>query len=111
VDNGAASRKAVEQLIECGHREISAVVGPEATVPGRERLNGFLAAMKNAGLTVQSEHLLHGNYQGLVSCRLVKKCRKSRIAMRVLLQRLRQTEDYDYLARHTVLQSKLVVRG
>jgi DNA-binding LacI/PurR family transcriptional regulator len=55
VDNAAGMRQATEHLIAQGHRRIAALAWPENSRVGDERLGGYLAALKNAGLEVGPE--------------------------------------------------------
>ena len=54
---------AVSQLIAKGHRDLGFVRGPEGFLSAREREQGFLAAIKAAGLTVPDERCAAGNYR------------------------------------------------
>jgi LacI family transcriptional regulator len=50
TDNVWGSRMATEHLIELGHRRIGFIAGPERVRTSRERENGYLEAMAEAGL-------------------------------------------------------------
>jgi LacI family transcriptional regulator len=45
VDNVGGARAAAAHLVSLGHRRIAVISGPQNTTPGRERHEGFLAAL------------------------------------------------------------------
>ncbi|WP_436532480.1 LacI family DNA-binding transcriptional regulator [Actinoplanes sp. HUAS TT8] len=51
-DNRGGGRQAARHLIERGHRRIATITGPMPTYPAVERLEGFTAALAEAGLTL-----------------------------------------------------------
>ncbi len=53
VDNERGVRMVVAHLAGLGHRRIAYVAGPQDTSTGRERLQGYLAAMRAAGLNAE----------------------------------------------------------
>jgi LacI family transcriptional regulator len=54
-NHGIAMRTVVQQLAHLGHRRI-ALIGPSRAIrPGRERLEGFVAAMEEFGLPVEPD--------------------------------------------------------
>lgn len=57
IDNYGGAYAATRHLIELGHREIGVVAGPRSLTTGRERLAGFRAAMRDAGVPVAEEHV------------------------------------------------------
>lgn len=60
VDNYQAAYEAVEHLIEQGCRKIFHLAGPLSLSVYRNRLNGYLAAMRDNGLTVE-ENWIYNN--------------------------------------------------
>jgi LacI family transcriptional regulator len=52
ADDREGARQAVAHLVELGHRRIAHVAGPQGLSTGRGRLEGFEAAMADAGLEV-----------------------------------------------------------
>jgi LacI family transcriptional regulator len=50
VDNYQASYNVVERLAELGHKKIGIIAGSQDRFIGRERLNGYVDAMKKLGL-------------------------------------------------------------
>jgi len=62
TDNRAAAARAVQYLIELGHRKIGHVIGPSRNRSTNERLVGYRQAMQEAGLEVRGDWLVQGNY-------------------------------------------------
>jgi LacI family transcriptional regulator len=54
--------QATRHLIELGHREIACVSGPADLPRSRERIGGFLQAMREAGLEVPTDAVLHAEF-------------------------------------------------
>ncbi len=77
VDNAIGQRKAVEHLIGLGHKLISYISGPDQAgvqnAPGRERLNGFLDAMVEAGLSMPASHIVSGDFEFRAGYELAKQ--------------------------------------
>jgi LacI family transcriptional regulator len=57
VDDAFGIRLAVEHIAELGHRRIGHVSGPQNLSTGHRRYLGFVEAMTDAGLDVQSEQV------------------------------------------------------
>jgi LacI family transcriptional regulator len=51
--------QATRHLIELGHRAIACVSGPADLPRSRERVGGFMRAMREAGLAVQDDDVVH----------------------------------------------------
>jgi LacI family transcriptional regulator len=62
VGNFAATRECVRHLIELGHRRIGIVAGSLNLQTGRERLNGYLAALREARIKVAPELIRKGDF-------------------------------------------------
>ena len=62
VGNFAATRECVRHLIALGHRRIGIVAGNLNLQTGRERLNGYLAALRDAGIKVAPELIRKGDF-------------------------------------------------
>ncbi|MEP6620227.1 MAG: LacI family DNA-binding transcriptional regulator [bacterium] len=62
VDNMGGTRAVVHHLVELGHREVAFICGPPRNTDARARLRGYRAAMRSAGLTVQPEFVLPGDF-------------------------------------------------
>jgi LacI family transcriptional regulator len=53
---------ATRHLIELGHRAIACVTGPADLPRSRERVGGFLRAMREAGIAVPADDVLHAEF-------------------------------------------------
>ncbi|WP_298496397.1 LacI family DNA-binding transcriptional regulator [uncultured Maritimibacter sp.] len=62
VDNAEGARMAVEHLLAQGHRRIGHIAGPEGNVLSIARLEGFQAAMAEAGLEVAPDAIFEGDF-------------------------------------------------
>lgn len=63
LDNGRAAALATRHILELGHRRVATIAGPAHQLPGRERLQGFLATMRASGLEVGPEYIRHGDFR------------------------------------------------
>lgn len=62
VDNFEGTKEAVHLLIEKGHRKIGMIAGPEDVFTAKERLLGYVEALKEANLPVEEKLISHGDY-------------------------------------------------
>ncbi|MGE5529801.1 MAG: LacI family DNA-binding transcriptional regulator [Patescibacteria group bacterium] len=62
VDNRNGSFKAVSHLLGLGHRHIALIAGKRDTLPGRERLQGYLDAHAQAGLEADERFIRDGGF-------------------------------------------------
>lgn len=62
VDNAGGAKAAAEYLIHLGHNRIAFVTGDLATQAAQDRLEGYRAALKDAGLPTSEELVLRGDY-------------------------------------------------
>ncbi len=60
--NWSGGLTATRHLIELGHRRIGVVAGPEDLLCSRARLDGYRAAMDEAGVRVDAALIRHGNF-------------------------------------------------
>lgn len=69
VDNRDAAKKAVNILIENGHRNIGLITGPEEIYTAKERFLGYEMALREAGIPVDAGLVVHSDYtiRGAVS--------------------------------------------
>ena len=61
VDNHGGAYAMVRHLVECGHRDIAFVAGPESNFEAHERLRGFRTAIADL-LPGAVEHVLQGDF-------------------------------------------------
>ncbi|MEM5434647.1 LacI family DNA-binding transcriptional regulator [Paraburkholderia diazotrophica] len=64
LDNVAASRMIMQHIIGLGHTRVAIIAGQQHLVPGRDRLAGFVEALRGAGLDVVPEFVRHGAFNG-----------------------------------------------
>lgn len=62
VANEPGAYAATQFLIDHGHQQLSAIVGPSDFSNSRERLSGFRKAIANAGLHVSPEYIQQGYF-------------------------------------------------
>lgn len=69
VDNRDAAKKAVDILINNGHRHIGLITGPEEIYTAKERYNGYETALSEAGIQIDPGLVVHSDYtiRGAVS--------------------------------------------
>jgi LacI family transcriptional regulator len=63
IDNLHGAQRAVEHLLELGHRDIAFISGPEGNVDAEERLRGFRRAFVEAGLDPDVPHVIPGDFR------------------------------------------------
>ncbi|KXI30881.1 LacI family transcriptional regulator [Paraglaciecola hydrolytica] len=62
VDNVAAAKAAVDYLVAQGHKRIAAITGPDDIPSSNERLQGYFAALEEAGLVLDPDLQIAGTY-------------------------------------------------
>jgi LacI family repressor for deo operon, udp, cdd, tsx, nupC, and nupG len=62
IDDHQAAIDATTHLIDYGHRKIAVITGDMNTSSSRKRLEGFRDAMSGAGLDVNEQWLVYGEY-------------------------------------------------
>lgn len=62
ADNVAAAVRVVAHLARLGRRAIAYISGPDASMDSRERFEGYLRGMEQAGLVVQPTLVLPGDF-------------------------------------------------
>ncbi|MBS2539500.1 LacI family DNA-binding transcriptional regulator [Catenulispora sp. NF23] len=63
VDNVAGARQAVEHLLQTGARRVGVIAGPEDVSTAADRLEGYRAALRAAGLAVDPELIVRGDFR------------------------------------------------
>ena len=61
IDNRKSTYNAMKELINRNHKKI-AVIASEREYTGRERFNGFMEAMRDAGLEVPADYQIRGTH-------------------------------------------------
>ena len=62
VDNENAAREAVTHLLQLGRRRVAALTGPENMIAGLDRKTGYLAALRQRGLPIDSNLIVEGDF-------------------------------------------------
>lgn len=62
VDNLGGARDAADHLVGLGHRRIGLISGPEESTPGRERTQGFVAALESWNVPPAGVHVVCGGF-------------------------------------------------
>lgn len=73
VDNFAASREAVRHLISKGHHEIAILTGPLSLQNARERVRGYKAALREAGIRSLPELIMEGDFRQETGLRICEQ--------------------------------------
>ena len=73
ADNFVSSREAVRHLLELGHRRIAYIGGTNNSGQNQQRLQGYLAAMAEAGVEVPLEWQQTGNFSHLAGLEATKR--------------------------------------
>ncbi|WP_238993458.1 LacI family DNA-binding transcriptional regulator [Nocardioides caldifontis] len=71
VDNVHGARLAVQHLLDRGCSAVAAVTGPRDMVAGRDRYAGYVAALEGAGLEVDEELVVEGDFSQVSGARAV----------------------------------------
>jgi LacI family transcriptional regulator len=62
IDNLDGAQQVVRHLVELGHRRIATVTGPARNMDARQRLEGYRAALKAAGIAHSRDHEFQGDF-------------------------------------------------
>ena len=62
IDNVRASEKAIQELLEAGHRRIGLVLGSPGLYTTDCRLQGYLNSLEKQGITPRPQDIRYGNY-------------------------------------------------
>jgi DNA-binding LacI/PurR family transcriptional regulator len=62
VDNVDGARQAVAHLADTGRRTIATISGPQAMASGRDRLDGYCAALAAAGIALDDQLVVEGDF-------------------------------------------------
>ena len=63
IDNRLGGYQAAEYLLSLGHRRIGCISGPSLIRPSAQRVNGFRAALQEAGVDVDEELIRMGTFR------------------------------------------------
>ncbi len=76
IDNRRAAETAVNHLISLGHRSIAHIAAPLRFQIGHLRLEGFKETMQQAGLAVDEDLIIEGDYSPISGYNAMKKVLK-----------------------------------
>ena len=62
VDNVNSSREMVAHLLRLGYRRIGTITGPRNMIAGADRLQGYIAALRDRGITPNPELIAEGDF-------------------------------------------------
>jgi LacI family transcriptional regulator len=62
VENRAASMRAVNHLLDIGHTDVACITGSMHDYAGRERYEGYVAAMRGRGLDLNPDYIVDGTW-------------------------------------------------
>ncbi len=70
IDNAGGISSGVDYLLRLGHTKIAMIHGQRNMTPGEERLRGYIHAMTKAGIQLNPEYIMNGNFteEGAYSC-------------------------------------------
>ena len=63
MDNLLGAYAGVEALIQAGHQKIGIITGPISSKPGKERLDGYVKALRNYGLEERPNYVFKGDFK------------------------------------------------
>lgn len=62
VDNLGGAKKAVEYLVNMGHKKIATIAGDPITQAGVQRLDGYKSILEKNGIPIMDEYIMKGDY-------------------------------------------------
>lgn len=63
MDNVEGAYDAVKYLCQLGHRRIACLAGPKEVPTSQQRIEGYKKALKEAGISVEADLIIHGDFQ------------------------------------------------
>lgn len=64
IDNNGSAYSATSHLCALGHRRIAIISGPDKTTTGRDRIQGYLQALSEAGVEHRPEFIRSSEFRG-----------------------------------------------
>lgn len=62
VDNFGGAYQITRELLDAGHRKIGIIIGNTRLNIGRDRLNGYLQALSDCGVSLEERYIQKGNF-------------------------------------------------
>ncbi len=72
-DSYYAAFSATEKLLENKHIHIAHIAGPTTSMPGLDRLNGYIDSLKKHDVPIREEYIVYGDFKQESGYRLTKK--------------------------------------
>lgn len=82
LDGAAGMRQVVQHLVANGHRSIAAIAFPQNSRVGQNRMEGFSAAMTDAGLRILESDILRGEGTYQFGCQSARNLLQRPLAQR-----------------------------
>lgn len=73
IDNVRGSYEATTLLLNQGHRRIATIAGPHNTIPGRERLEGYVKAMNDFNCPILPEYIQYSDFKSKSSYQMTNR--------------------------------------
>jgi DNA-binding LacI/PurR family transcriptional regulator len=73
ADNTGGGREAVRHLVAIGRRSLATIAGPQDMSAGVDRLRGYVAATRSAGLAAAGERVAYGDFSEATGYRGMKQ--------------------------------------
>lgn len=78
MDNYNCAYQSICAFIRNGHTHIATIAGPSTSTSGLARLNGYRAALRDHGLPVREEYILHGDFKSELAYTLTRELIRTR---------------------------------
>ncbi|MGV8146923.1 MAG: LacI family DNA-binding transcriptional regulator [Alkaliphilus sp.] len=78
IDNKKGAKKAVQYLLESGHKDIAFINGSTSTIPGMKRLQGYVEALSSYNLPFSKDLYFEDEYEVHVGYLGIKEILKKR---------------------------------
>ncbi len=62
VDNINSAREMVAHLMRLGHRRVATIAGPKNMIAGADRMQGYLAALRDKGIPADASLIVEGDF-------------------------------------------------
>ncbi len=62
VDNVSSAREVVTHLLRLGHRRVATITGPQNTISGRDRYQGYQEALRSRGVLLDEGLVVEGDF-------------------------------------------------
>jgi len=73
VDNRLGGREATHHLLRLGHKKVATVTGPQNMIPGYDRYQGYLDALRDRSIKFQPDLVTEGDFSEMGGYTAMKK--------------------------------------